>query len=103
MRPVSLSLAESLAMPKLLTAGVIRPKCRNAQHGTYGHECGKTATVRVSAPFVDYLDLSYPFIVCGPTPDMTVATYCDTCWSHGDEARRFHNRAGVTVERVGGN
>ena len=75
-------------------------KCRNAQAGTYGHECGKPATVRVTAPFVDYLDLSYPFILHGPTPDETVSTYCDACWSHGHEARRFHHRPGARVERL---
>lgn len=75
-------------------------KCRNAPHGSYNHECGKPATVRVSAPFVDYLDLSYPYIGYGPDPDVTTSTYCARCWTHGDEARRFHNRPGLVVEKI---
>jgi hypothetical protein len=46
-------------------------KCHNANHGTYGHECGKPATW------------------IGRKASGFESGFCDHCRQHGDEAREF--------------
>lgn len=58
-------------------------KCHNANHGTYGHECGKPAT---------WLGTSARGFVAG---------FCDDCKEHGDERHGIREwlRIGQTEAR----
>jgi hypothetical protein len=51
-------------------------RCHNAQHGTFNHECGKTAAWLAVRPS-EYTD--------NPVPGMYASGFCDQCRRHGDE------------------
>jgi hypothetical protein len=62
-------------------------KCHNAQHGSYGHECGKPATWIASRPAKAIPGLDYY-----PAPGTLFETgFCDECKEHGDERHGFTN------------
>lgn len=59
-------------------------KCRNAEPGTFNHECGKPASVWIE---YDVPESEVPLYSCAPAGRYTTY-YCDKCAERGTEARR---------------
>lgn len=57
-------------------------KCHNANHGTYGHECGKPATW------------------LGTKSSGFVSGYCDRCKQDGDEAKYCVEWTRITNDQI---
>lgn len=52
-------------------------KCHNANHGTFGHECGKPATWIAVKPHLSDMG--------APMAHVYRVGFCDECKEHGDE------------------
>ena len=72
-------------------------KCRNAEPGTYNHECGKMATVTVTYR-VNGSDIAYGDIFTKDGDEFTTY-YCPQCWHSGTEAQRS-KRLAIRVSNI---
>jgi hypothetical protein len=58
-------------------------RCHNAQHGTFGHECGRPATwtAQKVAAAIPGLGINEPYIF--------ESSFCDDCREFGHEAQAY--------------